>query len=188
MSNGLNGRWVFRFRAGAIGSPRSLDHGTSRSAGVIDIERRSPLRDDDGFDRVRCRVLAPAQLQVRVHPCGQAGLVLVDEHDAVGAAGPVVLGIEQESGEGAAEGRLLAAAQVIPDDPPAQVRGETDIEQPYPGVDRVRGAGELRKHLGGCPPRVQARCCGERGQVVERAGGDAERGDGAGRIEWWRWQ
>lgn len=121
MSNDLNGRWVFRFCTGAIGSPRSLDRGTGRSAGVGDIEWWRPLRDDGGFDRVRCGVLAPAQLQVGVHPCGQAGLVLVDEHDAVGAAGPVVLGIEQESGEGAAEGGLSAAAQVVPDDSPAQV-------------------------------------------------------------------
>lgn len=78
---------------------------------------------------------------------GQAGLVLVDEHDAVGAAGPVVLGIEQESGQGG----LSAVAQVVPDDPPAQVRGETDIDEPYRGVDRVRGAGELRKHIWSCP-------------------------------------
>lgn len=143
MSKHLTGRWVLGFRAGAIGSPCGLDHGTGGSAGMGDIERRSPLRDDGGFDRVRCGVLAPAQLQVRVHPCGQAGLVLVDEHDAVGPAGPVVLGVEQESGERAAEGGLPAAAQVILDYPPSQVRGETDIEEPHPGVARMRGAGEL---------------------------------------------
>ena len=92
-----------------------------------------------------------------VHPRGQANLVRVDEKHAVGAAGPVVLGIEQESGEGAAEGGLSAAAQVVPNDPPAQVCGETDLEQLHPDVGRVRWAGELRKHLWSCPPRVQAR-------------------------------
>lgn len=65
-----------------------------------------------------------------------------------------MLGVKQESGEGAAEGGLSAAAQVVPDDAPPQVRGETDIEQPYPGVGRVRGAGEL---LFICPARNKRR-------------------------------
>ena len=39
-----------------------------------------------------------------VHPGSQSNLVLVDEDDAISASGPVVLGIEEQPGEGAAEG------------------------------------------------------------------------------------
>lgn len=45
------------------------------------------------------RVRAPRGTQVGVHPRGQAGLVVVEEDDAVGAPGLVGLGVEGQFGE-----------------------------------------------------------------------------------------
>lgn len=70
------------------------------------VQRWCLLRDDGRFDRGRVRVLAPRQSQVGVHPGGQPGLVLGNEHYPFGA---VVLLVEQQTGEGAAQYGAAAA-------------------------------------------------------------------------------
>ena len=71
---------------------------------MVDVEGWMQCSDDVALHVSRCRVLAPGDVQVVAHPLGQPSLVLVDQDDAVGPAGPVVLLIEQEAGQGAAQG------------------------------------------------------------------------------------
>lgn len=75
------------------------------------------------------------------------------------------------------------AAKVIFVDPPTQVGRESDVEQSLSEVGGMSRAWKRRKHLGSCPPCIQARRGRQRHQIVQCVIAGTEHSDGAGRIE-----
>lgn len=88
---------------------------------MIDVERRAQGLNDGRLDVTRGRVHLPGHLQALGNPLGQPGLVVIDKHDATGAASAELLLIEQKAGKRTAQGRGAAAPQVVLQDPRVEV-------------------------------------------------------------------
>ena len=77
--------------AAVVRSAGGLDDVAGRPVCMVEVQRGCPLGYDVGFDRSGVGVLAPVQAKVGAHPVSEASLVLGDQHDAVGAFGPVAV-------------------------------------------------------------------------------------------------
>lgn len=76
------------------------------------------------------RVLAPRHEEVRDHPVGQSPLVVVDEDNAVSPPSAVLLVIEQQACEGAAQSGASGSSEVVGTEPTSELGRDTDVEKP----------------------------------------------------------
>jgi|GEM_PF-7080775 len=106
-----------RTGAGVVALPGCPDKVEGGPRGMVDVQRRPQDVNDRLFDDARGGMLTPRHVQVLDHPIRQSEFVVVDQDDAVRPPGAVLLVVQQESGEGPAQGRAAGPAEVVGHEP-----------------------------------------------------------------------